>query len=322
MSKIIIGIHGLGNKPPRALLRKWWKRSIHDGLKRIGRNRLFFRFEIVYWADIINENLLDHDEREQERDRYIEEPYVPPLAVIDNKPQELRKKTLDFIEKQIDKIFLNDDMTVNYSFVTDMIIRHYFKEIDCYFSNNTEAVRSCSSSFRDAINMRLQKILLKHKGKEILLISHSMGTIIAYDVLRKVEHDITIDTFVTMGSPLGLPVIMEKLLTAGENAPGNKLHAITPENVVNNWYNFTDIGDKIAFNYNLGDDYHKNSRNVRAKDMIVYNDYTIYGHRNPHKSYGYLRTPELARVIDDFLDRRSSKPVNIITRWIDRIFSQ
>lgn len=28
MSKIIIGIHGLGNKPPKAILTDWWARSI------------------------------------------------------------------------------------------------------------------------------------------------------------------------------------------------------------------------------------------------------------------------------------------------------
>jgi len=32
-SKIIIGIHGLGNKPPKTILEKWWRQAIEDGLK-------------------------------------------------------------------------------------------------------------------------------------------------------------------------------------------------------------------------------------------------------------------------------------------------
>ncbi len=33
MSKIIIGIHGLANKPPRARLAKFWRQSITEGLQ-------------------------------------------------------------------------------------------------------------------------------------------------------------------------------------------------------------------------------------------------------------------------------------------------
>ncbi len=34
MKKIIIGIHGIGNKPPAKILRKWWLNSIYEGLKK------------------------------------------------------------------------------------------------------------------------------------------------------------------------------------------------------------------------------------------------------------------------------------------------
>ena len=70
--------------------------------------------------------------------------------------------------------------------------------------------------------------------------------------------------------------------------------------MIRNWYNFSDLEDKVAINYNLGDDYEENSNRVRAIDKIVYNNYEYQGERNPHKSYGYLRTLELAQVIHDF----------------------
>ena len=31
---VIIGIHGLGNKPSPPLLAKWWKEAIREGLSR------------------------------------------------------------------------------------------------------------------------------------------------------------------------------------------------------------------------------------------------------------------------------------------------
>ncbi|MFC1508878.1 alpha/beta hydrolase [Candidatus Omnitrophota bacterium] len=322
MAKIIIGIHGLGNKPPRKVLRKWWKKSLCDGLKRIGHNRLFFRFDMVYWADIMHEAPLDLNEKDKENEFYIEEPYVPPQTDNDKEPGEFRKKVLDFIEKQLDKIMLNDDLTVNYSFVTDLIIRHFFKELGCYFAMGNEDKQDSCPPVKDATDTRLKEILMKHKGKEILLISHSMGTIVAYDVLTQVGQEIPVDTFVTMGSPLGLPAIIGKLAAERTKITGTKFEARTPENVVSQWFNFSDLEDKIAFNYNLGDDYKENTHKVLARDMIVYNNYTIDGNRNPHKAYGYLRTPELAQVIDDFLNRGRSKPITKIMEWINKLFTQ
>ena len=54
MKQIVIGIHGLGNKPPAPQLKKWWLKSIHDGLRAIGKESMKIPFELVYWADIIN----------------------------------------------------------------------------------------------------------------------------------------------------------------------------------------------------------------------------------------------------------------------------
>ena len=36
MSKVIIGIHGLGNKPQKNLLEEWWKAAINEGFNLAG----------------------------------------------------------------------------------------------------------------------------------------------------------------------------------------------------------------------------------------------------------------------------------------------
>jgi hypothetical protein len=50
--KIIIGIHGLHNKPPRKLLTKWWRKSIREGLLRDYSVFKPFSFQMVYWSDV------------------------------------------------------------------------------------------------------------------------------------------------------------------------------------------------------------------------------------------------------------------------------
>ena len=54
-------------------------------------------------------------------------------------------------------------------------------------------------------------------------------------------------------------------------------------------------------NFDLADDYDENSRHIQVVDLVVNNDYQVDGKRNPHKIYGYLRTPEFTQVIHDFL---------------------
>ena len=62
-----------------------------------------------------------------------------------------------------------------------------------------------------AICSQLANALKKHRRKKILLIGHSMGSIIAYDVLTQYATMVPVDTFVTIGSPLGIPVIKSKI---------------------------------------------------------------------------------------------------------------
>nr|NIR53121.1 hypothetical protein [candidate division KSB1 bacterium]NIR73245.1 hypothetical protein [candidate division KSB1 bacterium]NIS28359.1 hypothetical protein [candidate division KSB1 bacterium]NIT75003.1 hypothetical protein [candidate division KSB1 bacterium]NIU29092.1 hypothetical protein [candidate division KSB1 bacterium] len=134
---------------------------------------------------------------------------------------------------------------------------------------------------------------------------HSMGSIIAYDVLTDVASDVNIHTFMTLGSPLGSPAVMKKMLAEQyaeqTNDSESEKKLATPENIKKNWLNLSDLNDNVALNYDLADDFEPNSHGVGPKDVIVNNDYEYEGKKNPHKSYGYLRTPEVAEVIHEFL---------------------
>ena len=54
MTSVIVGIHGLANKPERQVLADWWERSIREGLaKNSGVRGADFEFHMVYWADLL-----------------------------------------------------------------------------------------------------------------------------------------------------------------------------------------------------------------------------------------------------------------------------
>jgi len=305
MSKIIIGIHGLGNKPPPKTLGRWWQAAIREGLERIEKPNPQFSFELVYWAHYLYPLPLKPRIKDTENPLYVDDPYARAKedAVVEP-PSEFRQKILDYLNEQLEKIFLNEDLTINYALISDFIIHHFFSDLETYYHNYCVRRSQQDCRAKVAICTQLANTLKKHRRKKILLIGHSMGSIIAYDVLRQYATKVHVDTFVTIGSPLGIPVIKSRLAADCKNGTSQPGGLKTPDSIQSNWYNLSDLKDKIAFDYTLNDDFEENAAHIRPVDRIVSNDYEFGGIKNPHKSYGYLRTLEMAEIIDDFLNHK------------------
>ena len=316
MSKIIIGIHGLGNKPEKDILEKWWHDAICEGLKKVNRFNFEPSFKLVYWADILNKKALSDLINDAENPFYLDEPYYP--STNNSKPiqNSKRKKFLGFLEDQLDKIFLNDDLTTNFSFVSELIFKKYFMELEVYYAKQPEVNDVSFKTVKEIIRNRLASELKKHKKKEILLIAHSMGSIIAYDVCNFSAPEIEVDTLITIGSPLGIPIILSKIAEEQKLIDPDIKKLSTPQNISKSWFNFADVEDNVAMNYNLADDFEPNKRGVKVLDTVVVNDYVVNGERNPHKSYGYLRAPEFSNLLADFLERDTNK----FFMWLHRKF--
>jgi hypothetical protein len=311
MPKIIIGIHGLGNKPARELLEKWWLAAICEGLKKTGLNNISPDFEMIYWADIPYPKPLDPAIVDRNDPLFLEEKYTAARRNYKPADHKLRKRVVDFIKTEMEKIFLNKDFTINYSFIPHAILHRFFRDLETYYSDdfteNETPPGAVKSSVREKIRQRAFDILKKHENDEILLIGHSMGSIIIYDVLTLMLPAIKIHTLVTIGSPLGLPVAKSKIAAGNKNVLIDSGKLTTPPGV-ERWYNYADIEDFVAINYDLADDFHPNDSGITVKDFMVHNDYEIEGRKNPHKSYGYLRTPELSSVIAGFLKEERRIP--------------
>ena len=133
------------------------------------------------------------------------------------------------------------------------------------------------------------------------MVAHSMGTIISYDVLRnlgRTKQGMEVPHFVTIGSPLGLPLVKAKIIQDRKYSPQVR----TPSIVTKSWANYADRKDPVAIDIHLRDDYSENKKNIQVEDDIVMNDYSINKKSNHHKSYGYLRAPELSTHVKEFLD--------------------
>ena len=145
------------------------------------------------------------------------------------------------------------------------------------------------------------------------MIAHSMGSIIVYDALRHFSNEISVEILVTIGSPLGQRYVVNKIKSESSK---NYESLFIPDNIIRGWYNFADEEDQVAINPELSKIYKENSRGVKISDIKVQNNYEYSGIRNPHKSYGYLRTPELSDVLNSFLKQRKFKLFNWIKNYL------
>ncbi len=300
MANVIIEIHGLGNKPPKNLLERWWERAMIEGLKSNDYKAKLPKHEMVYWADILYDQPLNQFEKDAESPYYLDEIYVRRPKLFVREKHDTRKKVVNFVNRQLNKFLLNEDLSLNYSFITDAILGNYFQDLQTYYQDDSVSDEESAIKIKETIRLRLLKVLDKYKEDDIMLIAHSMGSIIAFDVLSFLANHIPIHTLVTIGSPLGLPIVVSKIADEQRIRNNGGTLIATPPNV-KRWHNFSDILDKVALNYELGDDFKENKHGVKPVDYLVENNYQINEISNPHKSYGYLRTPEFANVLNEFI---------------------
>lgn len=277
-SNIIIGIHGLSNKPKKNQLAEWWEQAIREGLG-VDRNipRDAINFHSVYWADVTNPG--GPQDPVPKDDAYKEAAPGEIKRYKDSWIDYLRAQTLDVIGDAVDAMKELFGMTAT----ANEVLEKKLPDLHLYYTDK---------AVRDELRGRLSKVVTDNKGKRIMVVAHSMGSIIAYDVLREIgrgDPDCMVDHFVTIGSPLGLPHVKYKIL---KESP-----LIRTPSIVKKWTNLADRRDPVAVDIYLKDDYAENRAGVRVRDDLIMNDWGGIH----HKSYGYLRCPEFTDLVRAFI---------------------
>ena len=272
----LIGIHGLANKPEASVLTNRWLAAIQEGLRRNqgGKGLGRFSFDLVYWADL----RLPNRSPEGPNDRpnfYEPHPGTGPLP-------EYRESWLDAVETTVRGIggSLADFVgrTAGRGLISDDLLTR-IEDLDFYYRDEP---------FRTRLRGRLATRLTAPAGQKLIVVGHSMGSIIAMDVLRAQARPV--DCLITLGSPLGLPYIVYR-------QKQEFLTVQTPEGV-RRWVNQSEKRDRICFDPHLRDDYRPNLAGVRVEDDLVIN--TVENDR--HQAFGYLRTPEFSRLLVSLID--------------------
>ena len=151
--KIIIGIHGLANKPEKSLLKKWWIKSIREGFATIGKKGTPFTFKLVYWADLVHDIPQDPKVTDKKSPAHMKDPYVPgdPTVYSSFTPSNFKRKILDRLEKKLDKMFFDDQSFINYDKFAGLMMKSLFKDLDFYYHRECAVPRYRGQNARVAI---------------------------------------------------------------------------------------------------------------------------------------------------------------------------
>lgn len=281
MAKVVLCIHGRSPKPPETVLLNGCRSAILEGLNKNCQTGLGGAVaDMAYYSDIFYPPLtLDQDD----------EPYIPAQAgALKKATGKVFHKLRGWFESIFDTPFdWLDKRTQVPSKLAGALSKKAMADYTAYMQ--TPGVQA-------AVQQRLLDKIVLHRADEIILVAHSMGSIVAYEALRRLSAEpaflgITVAHFITLGSPLGLTAVRSGVA----ETRGEKLR--TPAAVAISWTNFSDPSDLVCFDSHLKDDYKANDLGVRVSDIVVANDYPD----NPHKMYGYLRTPEFSELLEQIL---------------------
>jgi endonuclease G len=94
-----------------------------------------------------------------------------------------------------------------------IIIAQIFKDVASYLDNDQTRSRVLDTVME----------VVPNSGR-LILVSHSLGTVVAMDLLSRLPAELEVDLFVTADSPLGLDAVYNKLEVRGAHRPDRIRH--------------------------------------------------------------------------------------------------
>lgn len=288
----IIYIPGKNPKPPEAQHRRELWRSLLAGVGRvdaaaaqaIGQQAQVFY--LIAWNYLYYQSFQSFKE---------DLPWIDTLLKRSAPTPEERRFALSFRRRGARFMYnLADLFQFLIPLLPDQAVKNTIQETVRYFKNDN----GIGEQVRELLKAPLRRMLAQ--GERVLIIGHSMGSVIAYDALWELTHveklPQRVDLFLTLGSPLGMRFTQARLMGAHEHGQRRYPHNIR------RWVNVAAHGDLTALDPVLGDDF-KSMLQLGLTESIsdinrgIFNYFRNDRGLNVHRSYGYLVNPRVGEVI-------------------------
>lgn len=312
----IIYIHGIGNKPVASVLKCQWDSALF-GNDLGDRSRMAYWVNREYYPVPTDETCSSGDLIRVEDDdvttRSImalggQDP-VNEVKAIELEIESMTKNPArrDFLQSIANKMLaksLPTEAAVGVSsvsakllplppflrrLITQQITRVFLRDVNDFLFDREK---------REAMEKSLIE-RIQAGGGPFVIIAHSQGTMVAYNVLRQLaESDCDVRLLVTIGSPLGLAEVQD-VFKKWNNGP------LAIPKCVSKWVNVADRFDPVAADSNISNDFTPRGAIENYRGWFL----NLDSPRHPHSGTGYLKTKEVRTAVRDAVGNAFSQPV-------------
>jgi subtilisin family serine protease len=304
----LVYMHGVGVQEPRDRLRRQWDLALFG--RELGDTSPVGESRMAYWTDLIlpkaaagrsstswarREFALDADPGRLDL-QAVRRDFDLPAAADTADEERLQRLWAQLLRRFEIPAGSGPSAKILYPLprwvrrpITKIALRMLLGQFAAYFLDQGRRYR---------IRQRLDAELPVDGSEDVVLVTHSLGTVIAYDVLTvraRQGRPVHVRQFVTLGSPLGIDEVQDFT----EEPLAVPSH-------VRQWLNYCDPLDLVALDKGLTNDFAPGShddgaggsrRIVRVEDTVLMNRLTPRG--NPHAAAGYLSHPKVKRAVAD-----------------------
>ena len=278
LEAMTVYVHGIGVQPVENTWKGQWDLALFG---RPMRNRT----RSAYWADVLHgkDGKSSDDDSDREFNRYADwllgttvDPNASGVAAFcDRLGFSVARQ-----RKTSERSSINETASLTESrrqHISDRLLKAFIRDTATYFFD---------ADIREHIHQRLIQ-QLPDEHTPLVIVSHGLGTVIAYEVLAQIKlrrrNDVAL--FVTLGSPLGMTAIQDQLRENGVS--------IRFPTGIGAWHNFTNRFDPLVINDQLASDFEPKQASDNLVDRIQ--DHMVMepglwqpAELNRHDSAGYM----------------------------------
>jgi subtilase family protein len=312
----VIYVHGIGNKPVASVLKCQWDSALF-GAELGDRSRMAYWVNREYYPVPTSDSCGDGDVVRLEDDeastrsimtlagtRPVDEHHAVELEIEALQDDPAKQQFLRSVADKMLAAGQPDQSAITVAgvsakllplpeflrrLITRQLTRVFLRDVNDFLFDQ-EKREAMEQSLIDRIEAG---------GGPFVIIAHSQGTMIAYNVLRQLsKSECDVRLFVTIGSPLGLQEVQDvfKSWTQG---------ALTVPQCVSHWVNVADRIDPVAVDSDLRDDFSPANAIENHRGWMLNPD----SPRHPHSGSGYLRTSYVRTAVRDAVGNAFAQPV-------------
>lgn len=261
----VVFIHGISNMPkPSALLSLWENSLATDTADSTGLEigNYGAATELVYWSDVLYRDYAKSRSGAESSNTSIEisnamrgdfpsldnvsEEWVARISVALNIDADDLSSSLHAQEGDIDGASMSAAAAEAIPLpwvLKKPLMRTFVRDAHHYLFNVKHSPRDGTEyQVRNEIRNRFRSTLEDaSRHGSVIVVAHSFGTVIAYDCLKNVPECPKIESLITVGSPLGLSEMQDKL------DPGySRFDGYAHEKIASSWHNIYDPVDVVS----------------------------------------------------------------------------